>query len=170
MDVDFRIDGDDNTAKLIGRIPAILAHLMKKAVEDIAGQVEDFAKAEAPVGETGMLSESPVQRDSFVDRQARIKGRLASGRDLIIGISVSDRPRYAKWVHDGTGIYGPRKQRITPVKAKFMTFDAYGQSWRLSSVKGQRPNPFLLRAYEDVNIYYVPARIQYLRRQIDFLT
>lgn len=56
--------------------------------------------------------------------------------------------RYARWVHDGTGIYGPRRTRITPRTKKALRFKPKGTSgWIIRpSVKGMRPNQFLADA------------------------
>jgi hypothetical protein len=170
MEIDLRIENDDDVKKALGSAPAIWLHLLRKAVEDIAGIIEDEAKKEAPTGETGVLSMHPTERGDTKEIQSRAGGKFISGKDIVIPISVAEVPKYAKWVHDGTGIYGPREHVIVPRKKKFMSFDSLGTHWLLRSVKGQKPNPFLYRAAEQVNIYYVPARLQYLARQIDLLT
>ena len=63
---------------------------------------------------------------------------------VLIGTSV----RYAIFVHEGTGIYGPRGVPIRPRRAKFLRFRPRGSSrWVYAkSVKGMRPNPFLRNA------------------------
>lgn len=50
---------------------------------------------------------------------------------------------YLPWVNDGTGIYGPKRQRITPKTAKFLHFHWKGREWFLKSVRGQRPQHFV---------------------------
>lgn len=59
-------------------------------------------------------------------------------------VRVGTNVFYAIYVHDGTGIYGPKGRYIYPVNAKFL-------SWKLKNgkrvfalrVAGMRPNPFL---------------------------
>jgi|SRR5262245_9600486 len=59
-------------------------------------------------------------------------------------VRVGTNVYYAIYVHDGTGIYGPKGRYIYPVNAKYL-------SWKLKNgkrvfalrVKGMRPNPFL---------------------------
>lgn len=60
-------------------------------------------------------------------------------------VRVGTNVHYALWVHDGTGIYGPRRQRITPVSAQFLRFRPAGSPVFLyrRSVRGMRGNPFL---------------------------
>jgi hypothetical protein len=53
--------------------------------------------------------------------------------------------RRARWIHDGTGIYGPRRTPIRPTRAKFLRFKPKGSRRYIyvRSVKGMRANPFL---------------------------
>lgn len=73
-----------------------------------------------------------------------------SGPEPVVRIGTNKK--YARWVHDGTGIFGPRARRITPRSAKVLVFKSakYGRrSGRGSgyvfvrSVKGMRRNQFL---------------------------
>lgn len=97
--------------------------LMKRAVV-----VERTAKSLAAV-DSGLL-------------RASIRGRLEKdSRGLFgrIGTTVS----YAKYVEVGTGLYGPRKKKITPRTAQALKFTVGGKTVFAKSVKGQRPQPFL---------------------------
>jgi len=64
-------------------------------------------------------------------------------------VDTSNVP-YARWHHDGTGLYGPRRQVIRPVRAKALRFTPKGgnrpifRAW----VRGQRGTFFLTRALE----------------------
>lgn len=52
---------------------------------------------------------------------------------------------YAPYVHDGTGIFGPRGQRIVPKTKK-----ALKTPFRLKSpIAGQKANPFFKRAWDE---------------------
>ena len=59
---------------------------------------------------------------------------------------------YAQFVHEGTGIYGPTGTPIRPTRAKNLKFRAgkgpkSKRQWvTVPQVKGQKPNPFLVRA------------------------
>lgn len=55
---------------------------------------------------------------------------------------------YAKFVHEGTGLYGAKKRKITPKKARALK-TPYGYR---KSIKGQKPNPYLLKAWEGYKI------------------
>lgn len=61
------------------------------------------------------------------------------------GAAIGTNVYYALWVHDGTGLYGPRHMKITPKRAKYLRFTPKGSSGAIyrRSVKGMKPNPFL---------------------------
>jgi len=51
---------------------------------------------------------------------------------------------YARYVHDGTGIYGPKHHLITPKSAHVLAWHGNeGEFVFAKHVKGMRPNPFL---------------------------
>lgn len=55
---------------------------------------------------------------------------------------------YAKFVHEGTGLYGAKKHKITPKKARALK-TPYGYR---KSIKGQKPNPYLLKALNEYKL------------------
>lgn len=72
-----------------------------------------------------------------------------------LSVRVGTGVPYALYVHDGTGIYGPKKTPIRPIRAKALVFRSkvYGaKSGKfkgfvvVASVKGMKPNPFLKNA------------------------
>lgn len=70
---------------------------------------------------------------------------IRQGRPIaVIGTNV----RYARYVHDGTGIYGPRHRMIRPVRRKFLRFRPQGSRRFVYArkVRGMPPNPFLANA------------------------
>ena len=64
--------------------------------------------------------------------------------------TVMPTPKYALYVHDGTGIYGPKKRPITPKRGKVLAWESGGQMHYARSVKGIRPNKYMDRAYKAV--------------------
>lgn len=57
---------------------------------------------------------------------------------------------YGRYVNDGTGIYGPNRSPIVPVKKPFLAWKDYGGNWhRAKSVKGQRAQPYMEPALEE---------------------
>lgn len=82
-------------------------------------------------------------------------GRLAASieaRPIVwrksVGCKVGSGVFYARWVHDGTGIYGPKHMPIRPKRAKFLRFVPKGGTEPIfrRSVKGMRPNRYLKNA------------------------
>lgn len=68
-----------------------------------------------------------------------------------MGVRVGTNVYYARYVHDGTGIYGPKHMVIKPKRSHFLVFRSklYGNKKGLvfaRSVKGMRANPFLAAA------------------------
>lgn len=61
------------------------------------------------------------------------------------GARVGTNVRYARWVHDGTGIYGPLHRPIRPTTKAYLKFTPKGSVKVVfaKSVKGMRANPFL---------------------------
>lgn len=53
--------------------------------------------------------------------------------------------KYAIFVHEGTGIYGPLGVPIVPKKANMLYWEDSAGKHFSKSVKGQRPNPFMPR-------------------------
>lgn len=62
---------------------------------------------------------------------------------------INDTP-YLPWVNDGTGIYGPRHQRIVPRTKKVLHFHWKGKEWFLKSVKGQKGQKFVEQSMNEV--------------------
>lgn len=61
------------------------------------------------------------------------------------GWKIGSPLKYARFVHDGTGIYGPKGRPITPKRAKYLRFKPRNGARFIyaKQVKGMRPNPFL---------------------------
>src|SRR5690349_3582480 len=69
-------------------------------------------------------------------------GFSTTGLAMRVGTGVY----YARWVHDGTGIYGPRQKKIVPRTKTHLVFRWKKMGNKLmvvKSVKGMKPNPFL---------------------------
>jgi hypothetical protein len=77
---------------------------------------------------------------------------------------------HGKWVHEGTGIYGPHRTPIVPVRKPHLVFHIGSRKFILKSVKGQKAQPFLTEAYAYVNTVYVPAKLAELRGEISAST
>ncbi len=121
-------------------------------IDDLCVEVETVAKRKCPRDE-GRLAAS-------ISHYTRVEGTR------VIGTIGSDAD-YAVYVHEGTGLYGPRKQRIVPISSKVLVFEPSGAKATLPkgrrgivfarSVRGQKPQPFLREAMQEVSPY--PVRI-----------
>lgn len=156
--------GDESIFDVIGNMPDKAVRLLRATIEDIADRIEQQAKFNAPE-DTGELKAHPVDRK---DLKRRVQG--PGGLVVKSEISVSKTPVYAKWVHDGTGIYGPKGTPIVPKKATFMRFQIDGKWFAKRSVKGQQPQPYLREAVEEVERSYVPVKLAELRARLELLT
>jgi hypothetical protein len=76
-------------------------------VEHRCQVVENLAKVHCPV-DTGRLRAS-------IKHRVRVAGRAVVG-------TVGTNVRYGQFVHEGTGIYGPRGQWIYPQRGQFLVF------------------------------------------------
>jgi hypothetical protein len=79
--------------------------------------------------------------------RASINTQLTERGGMLV-VLVGTNVRYARWVHDGTGLYGPRGTRIRPRRAKRLRFSPKGSGVIIyrRSVKGMIGNPFLANA------------------------
>ena len=66
--------------------------------------------------------------------------------NLSISVGNSKAIDYAPYVHEGTGLYGTKKRRITPTKKKALK-TPFGLR---KSIKGQKAQPYLEDALEAV--------------------
>jgi hypothetical protein len=151
----FRINQAVVDELLRGRAGPVVRH-----VSDICDSVTAEAKRNVN-RDTGALAAS-------IEPTVNVYGRLVVGR-------VGSPLFYAEYIHEGTGIYGPKKKRITPVSAKALRFkpgrmigpslpgktgsspENRGAWIFAASVKGIQPHPFLVNAFENVCPY--PVRV-----------
>lgn len=77
-----------------------------------------------------------------------------------------DTPYYARYVAFGTGIYGPRNTPIVSISGKPMKFRYKEKNWKLKTVLGQRPQPYLDTATDEVNSYFIPMKMRELRARL----
>lgn len=105
----------------------------------------------------GLLVETQAKRNlSGIGGPKRIDtGRLRASIATVAvtrngepAVLVGTNVKYARWVHDGTGIYGPRGVPIRPRTKKFLRFKPRGARRYIyaRSVKGMKPNRFLTNA------------------------
>ena len=107
----------------------VIHNFLYRAAAEIANNAQDTA----PV----------ITRNLRNDIKVHERGR----HEFAVG--NSKLAAYALYVHEGTGIYGPKKRKIVPKNAKALRFKAGGRVIYRRSVKGQKPNRYLKRAVDD---------------------
>lgn len=78
--------------------------------------------------------------------------------------TITASASYAKYVHEGTGLFGPYKMLIRPKTKKALFWE--GALHPYKSVRGQKPNPFFLKAINQVDFQktFDEGVATYLRR------
>lgn len=181
----------DTLTLLAGDVPLRVLRLVQEAIEDIGDNIELGARLFAPE-DSGELSAHPVDRDKskagiVVGSAPLFGGGFAvrgpggqffyGGKDVQPGkvfyreiITVAEIPVHAKWVHNGTGIYGPHQSPIVPTRKPYLVFQGRYGKVVTRSVRGQPAQPFLLQAYRVANRSYVPFRLALLRGELAAVT
>lgn len=128
------------------QLTAVFQSAAVQWAEDAGRRVVNAAKERAPVD------------------NGRLRSSISATLELTPGTCIlrvgSDVP-YARYVEEGTGIYGPAGRRITPTRRqalKFPTPRSWGTGGRQAdrgfvfrrSVAGSPPNPFLADALEEI--------------------
>lgn len=108
-----------------------------KAIFTKGKKVESEAKRRCPV-DSGRLRSSISTEISLTN-----KGPVAR-----VGTNV----KYAVFVHEGTGVFGPRRTIITPKRSRFLVFRPKGAIKKVFAkrVRGMRGTPFLEEALNSV--------------------
>jgi hypothetical protein len=182
----------DTVTLLAGKVPLKVIKLTQEAIEDIGDNIVLRARLFAPE-DTGELQAHPVDRDKskagvVVGSAPLFGGGFAvrgpkgqfffGGTDVTPGdvfyreiITVAEQPLHAKWVHNGTGLYGPHKSPIVPRTKPYLVFRGRtGAKIVTRSVRGQQAQPFLLQAYRVTNRSYIPFRLMLLRGELAAVT
>lgn len=120
-----RIVSNGSAARLVSRDPMLRRDALRRTQ-----RVENAAKRECPVDE-GRLRNSITSEVILTD--AGWEGRVGSNL------------KYARAVHEGTGIYAGRGY-IYPRRARVLSWQQDGRRVFARRVRGQRGNPFLVRA------------------------
>lgn len=85
--------------------------------------------------------------------RSSVQVRLYSARSRQ-SVRVGTNVRYGPFVHDGTGIYGPRRRPIRPRRSKFLVFTASGSIKIFArSVRGMPRNQFLKDALRAARLH-----------------
>jgi hypothetical protein len=145
------------TARVTMHEAAIL-ELLTGPTGPVFRQVESWTTRTTTLAKTRCPADEGVLRAS-IDGTVRVDGLKVIGR-------VGTPLEYGWYVHDGTGIFGPKGRPIVPVHAKVLVFEpgrSIGPLARggkhlpkgkrglvfAASSKGTPPNPFLFEALQD---------------------
>lgn len=107
-------------------------------------------------GRNGIVERELALRGQWIANEAKRRAPVDNGtlRNSItwelgrkgskLIVRVGTNLKYARYVHDGTGIYGPRGQPIRPVRASVLRWPAKGGGFVFArEVKGSPGRPFL---------------------------
>ncbi|MFQ5629368.1 MAG: HK97 gp10 family phage protein [bacterium] len=116
------------------KLPQRLAKKAERAVHQVALRIEREAVLRAPFRTKNLLNSGTTDfRPAGLDSVATVKFTAS----------------YALYVHEGTGIFGPKHKRIKPVRAKALMIPlADGSVIFRKSSKGMKGRPFLKQAFE----------------------
>lgn len=93
----------------------------------------------------GSTGTGPKRVDTGLLRASIATQLRTDGNELVMRVGTG--VFYSRWVHDGTGIYGPRAQPIRPKHKKFLRwYTKGGQAIFRRQIKGMKPNPYLKAA------------------------
>jgi len=113
--------------------PQVVGKYLEAGVKDAGAMIVNVMVKEAPQGETKMLHSAHNIALEYKPIQ----------------VTIYPKMEYAKYVEFGTGIYGPNKSPIVPVRAKALAFKVGGRWVFTKSSKGQKPNPFVERTVKE---------------------
>lgn len=117
---------------------------LRRLIQSPAGPVFRFLRQRAALVEADAKRRCP--KDT-----SRLASSIHTELLLIDGSPVArvgSSVKYARYVEEGTGIYGPRHRPITPKRASVLRWIPKGASKPAfaRSVRGMRPRPYLVPA------------------------
>lgn len=122
-------------------LPALMEDTAKMIGEDAVQIMSDAA----PYGSEGTAPAGDVPghlADSFT------ADTTSSGESFTVTLQTN-QPTKLSYVTQGTGIYGPRGQRIVPTTARALNWPSAPHPVR--SVAGQQPNDFVTPAIDEIS-------------------
>lgn len=86
---------------------------------------------------------APLQRTGRLINSLSIGASDGEFSEIPGGYRVGTNVDYARYVQEGTGIYGPTGRPITPKTGQYLVFTANGRQYFLKSVRGAPARPYL---------------------------
>ncbi len=132
MSFTITIKDDSRVQDVLAALPARAAESIDQALSIMGSRMLQELQDATPKGETGNLAAGwtvfPVDQ----------------------GLHFINEVEYATWVEEGTGIFGPTGQIITPKNAKKLRFVARdGTLIFTKSIKGMQERPFIDAAWDE---------------------
>lgn len=94
------------------------------------------------------ISTNPKRVDTGRLRSS-IASQLGTKNSKLV-MRVGTNVKYAMFIHEGTGIYGPRGTRIVPKRSSVLKWTNREGTFYAKSVRGIVPNPFLKDALQSL--------------------
>jgi hypothetical protein len=132
------------------------------------------ARIYAPKGKTSRL-QSEISDSTIV---FRVRGDRLYAKFGVQSVGNPGRGSmyYPVFVHEGTGLFGRLHRVITPKRAPAMHFPGGGKPWPInfgrtgavvkSTIRGQRPQPYMQHGYEDASRYVDQQLDEMIRRLV----
>lgn len=161
IDIVYELDiADPGGFDRMKNLPGQVSRLIEDALDDIALAIESDAKLRAGY-KTGNLRRNII--------------RERAGRNSVTGLTqavvgVARTAPYGIWTHEGTGIFGTYGRAIRPTSGNFLVFSIGGRKIFARSVKGQRANPFMRDAFNNVRGGFAEGRLRKLAHDIGNLS
>lgn len=146
MKIDVEIEGLDALRVRLEKMQAATQNLQPGLLR--AGVVATTA-AKDRIDAGGPGWPPNATETSLLHRTGRLLASLTAGASGSVSslssdtIEVGTNVRYARWLQEGTGIYGPSGEPIRPKNGKVLSFMLGNRRVFAKSVKGTPPRPYL---------------------------
>jgi|GEM_PF-3262462 len=132
------------------QMQAVTRAEMSKALTDTGRYVRAKAATYPPKPDSSSYKRTGTLGKSITVGKPEFRAALAS-------IDVGTNLRYARWVEEGTGIFGPEARPITPKVAKVLAWKSAGAGHKLIA-SGMKMRKGKLKANRKADTYLVFAR------------
>lgn len=150
--MEIKVEVTTDIKALMDRLGDDVAAGMRAGMQNLVSEIEARAVKEAPV-RTSHLVNSITSEVSKNGLQGIVRATA----------------RYAEYVHEGTGLFGPAKREIVilPKKKKALAWPGGRHPVKSVKQKGQKPNPFLVRAAANVDAtaLFAEGMMNHIRRK-----
>lgn len=146
MELNFKIQPD--LVRLARKLKGDVQGARRAGMISLTAEVEARARRNAPVRTANLAN----------------TGTSTVNSDGSQGL-VSFTAPYAGYVHEGTGLFGPRKKMIVPTEKKALYWP--GAAHPIRAVRGMKGRPYLMKAAEDSDMaeLFTEGANHYLQRQ-----